>query len=167
MKCPVCGKSLGLVHRGNLLPLCLECEQKWWASPERDEAASARQRFIEREKAGIAPSGRTLAPGAMSVNEMQHMVGTWADRVFPDRTVHTSLSKLVLEEIPEFLLSKANDPGEYADLMILTLDVAHQKGINVEAAVVAKHQKNTQRIWVRTESGFYHNAGEVSWPIKQ
>ncbi len=92
-----------------------------------------------------------------TIRGTQRMIGEWADRVFPDRTVHTTLSKLVLEEIPEFLLDGAEDPDEYADLVILILDVAHQRGIDVEAAVEAKHRRNVRRAWFATESGVYHH----------
>lgn len=165
MACKICGKSLHLVHQGFKLPLCVECERKWQDSPERVEFATARERFIERERSGLPPTTHHAAAGSLSISELQHMTGSWADRVFPDRTVHTSLSKLVLEEIPEFLLSKASDPSEYADLLILVLDVAHQKGINAERAVIEKHQKNIRRVWIRTESGYYHNNGEWTGDI--
>lgn len=154
MKCAVCGEEL-FRSPGELLPLCLVHEQEWLASQERTDAATAKWRFVERTKLGKGQP--QPAAMALSITQAQEMVGTWADRVFPHRTIHTTLSKLVMEEVPEFLLSKANDPLEYADLLILILDAAHQKKIDAGAAVVAKHHVNTKRVWEQTDSGVYHS----------
>jgi hypothetical protein len=162
------------VNPGSLLPLCMKCESGWQASPERIQAATARQRFVDHVKehglepvvAPVAAAPKPEKKPGLTIREAQEMVGKWADRVFPDRTVHTSISKLMLEEIPEFLLAKANDADEYADLMILVLDVAHQKGIDVEAALTAKHRKNTLRAWAKGPTGSYQHVpgSEAEWP---
>jgi hypothetical protein len=106
---------------------------------------------VRRETELVAPGEGT------TIQEAQLLVGTWGDRTFPKRTVYSSLAKLTLEEIPEFLLSKADDPGEYADLLIMVLDVAHQKRIDAGAALLEKHAKNERRVWVQTAAGTYHH----------
>jgi len=152
--CAACGADVSWTD-GHLVPLCAACESAWAASPERAKVATARRRFADRCRVGGVPE--------LTIGEAQAMVGEWADRVFPDRTVYTTLAKLVMEEIPEFLMAKADDAGEYADLVILILDVAHQKRIDVGAAVMRKHQRNVGRAWARTESGIYHNVGDADW----
>ncbi len=94
---------------------------------------------------------------------LQRDIGKWADQVFPDRTPHGTLSKLVLEEIPEFLFKLKNgeqDAGEYADLLVLILDVAYQRGINCEEAVIEKMRVNRARTWKKGENGTYQHVEE-------
>lgn len=86
-----------------------------------------------------------------SVRELQTEIKEWADSVFPTRTAYGALCKLMLEEIPEFALA-VNDPGEYADLVILVLDIATLNGIDVESAVRDKMQKNRARTWSINET---------------
>lgn len=83
-----------------------------------------------------------------SISVLQSDIAAWADGLYPSRTAHTSLVKLVLEEIPEFISSGMKDPDEYADLVILILDIAHLRGIDVGKAVVGKMQRNRERVWV-------------------
>lgn len=93
----------------------------------------------------------------LSINEWTRVIGEWADRQFPDRTIMTSISKLVMEEIPEFIASRGKEPNEFADLIILIMDVAHQAGVDVEAALAAKHRKNLARSWKKNDMGVYHH----------
>ena len=98
-----------------------------------------------------------FGPGvAPSIEDIQEDVAQWADRVFPNRTAHGSLSKLVLEEIPEFITSRMQDPLEYADLVIMILDIAHLQKINVGKAVIDKmHVNKYERTWaVDPNTGF-------------
>jgi len=107
----------------------------------------------ELQAGGPAPGSEGLesqfGPGvAPSIEDIQEDVAQWADKVFPGRTAHGSLSKLVLEEIPEFIASKMQDPLEYADLLIMILDIAHLQKINVGRAVVEKmHINKYKRTW--------------------
>lgn len=80
------------------------------------------------------------------LRELQARIAGWADEVFPDRTAHDAAVKLVLEEIPEFLRSP-NDPLEYADLVILILDIAYLRGIDIQDAVLKKMGINENRRW--------------------
>lgn len=97
---------------------------------------------------------------SLSVEDLQHEIKTWADSVFPGRTAHGALCKLMLEEIPEFALAP-HDPGEYADLVILILDIATLNGIDVATAVEAKMEKNRKRTWrLDQDTGLMHHTGE-------
>jgi NTP pyrophosphatase (non-canonical NTP hydrolase) len=87
-----------------------------------------------------------------SVREIQREISDWANLVFPDRTAHDALCKLMLEEIPEFALAQ-KDPGEYADLVILVLDIATLNGIDVAAAVRDKMEVNRARRWIVGDNG--------------
>lgn len=96
---------------------------------------------------------------------LQHRIGEWADQVFPDRTVTETIGKLILEEIPEFLHGVNRhgelvgmDGDEYADLIILVLDVAYQRGIDVNEALRKKMQVNEARTWAKDpDTGHYHH----------
>lgn len=91
----------------------------------------------------------------MTIEELQKLISEWADEVFPDRTVRGSLAKLMTEELPE-LCTDLTDPDEYADVVIMVLDLAHQMGINVQEAVLRKMEINRTRVWKRDpDSGFY------------
>lgn len=82
-----------------------------------------------------------------TISNLQQEIADWADGVFPDRTAHDATVKLMLEEIPEFLQSP-KDPLEYADIMILVLDIAHLNGIDIESAVKEKMRINRERQWI-------------------
>lgn len=88
-------------------------------------------------------SGATGDP----VKNLQHRITTWADRVFPNRTADNALSKLVLHEIPELLHGGLDDPSEYADVLILVLDIAQLRGIDAIQAAHDKMAINEQRQW--------------------
>ena len=99
-----------------------------------------------------------------SISALQRDIAEWADKVFPNRTAHGSLSKLVLEEIPEFIGSGMSDPHEYADLVIMILDIAHLKGIDVGKAVIEKMGINRSRSWtVDPETGFMKHNTAGGW----
>ena len=77
---------------------------------------------------------------------VKHAIVEWADSVFPDRTITNAIHKLVLEELPEFLVSQ-NDPMELADVGILLYDIAHLAGIDLEDAMRKKMEINKKRTW--------------------
>lgn len=101
-------------------------------------------------------------PGAVpvdtSIEQVQKDIREWADKVFPNRTADEILRKLIMEEVPEFLNGGANDPYEYADLVILILDVASVKGIDVARAVRKKMEVNRMRTWARKPNGLMQHA---------
>jgi NTP pyrophosphatase (non-canonical NTP hydrolase) len=81
-----------------------------------------------------------------TIRGLQREIAEWADEVFPHRTIHDVLAKLVMEEIPELLLSLK--PEEFADLLVLALDGANLLGIDVQQAVHDKMAINRARTWV-------------------
>jgi len=98
---------------------------------------------------------KILAEG--DIGMLQEQIASWANEIFPDRTVFTATTKLILEEIPEWLRDHS-DPHESADLVILILDIAYLKGIDVKKAVLEKMEINRQRKWERNpETGFMNH----------
>jgi NTP pyrophosphatase (non-canonical NTP hydrolase) len=83
--------------------------------------------------------------GNNTIRGLQREIAEWADGVFPHRTIHDVLAKLVMEEIPELLLSLK--PEEFADLLVLALDGANLLGIDVQQAVHDKMAINRARTW--------------------
>lgn len=95
------------------------------------------------------------------VTGLQKRILDWADRIFPNRTAHGALCKLMLEEIPELLHGGLSDPLEYADILILVLDIASLNGIDAIAAAHQKMEINEQRKWkINTASGLMHHVKE-------
>lgn len=93
----------------------------------------------------------------MDVKELQGMISAWANEQFPTRTAHHVLSKLVLKEIPELLTGDLNDPDEYADVVILIMDLATLMGVDIAEAVERKMEINKKRRWQRDEFGLYQH----------
>lgn len=81
-----------------------------------------------------------------SKNGIRKLVTEWADEVFPERTIINAISKMVLEEIPEYLRQQ-DDPMELADLGILLYDIAHLAGVDLEDAIREKMKINFKRSW--------------------
>ena len=81
-----------------------------------------------------------------SLRGLQKEIAAWADSLIPERTAQNAIAKLMLEEIPELLLNPS-DELEYADVVILVLDIAHLQGINIEQAVMKKMAINRGREW--------------------
>lgn len=81
----------------------------------------------------------------------------WADSVFPDRTITNAIQKLVLEEIPEYLMAQ-DDPMELADIGILIYDIAHLAGVDLDQAMREKMAINKKRLWHVDEiTGLMHH----------
>ena len=90
---------------------------------------------------------------SMSVRELQAEIAEWADRLNPDRTALSLIAKM-LEELGELIASeRQDDPLELADVLILALDLAHIKQIDLAAAVQAKMEINRQRQWRIADNG--------------
>jgi Protein of unknown function (DUF550) len=105
-----------------------------------------------------------------SIRDVQDAIHTWANSVFPNRTPYQQICKLVLEEIPELLRDYHDgsiDPGEFADCAILLFDIATQKGIDIEKAILDKMAINKNRTWeVNKTTGQMHHVKTVvdlSW----
>jgi hypothetical protein len=81
-----------------------------------------------------------------AVESLSSLIVNWANSVFPDRTITNAISKMVLEEIPEYLMNQ-KDPMELADLGILLYDIAHLAGVDLEKAIREKMEINKTRTW--------------------
>lgn len=102
-------------------------------------------------------------PHLDSMDQVSKVIHDWANRTFPGRHPKSSLSKLVMEEIPEMLIDAKGrggvpSPGEVADGFILFLDCARIWKINVGQAIAEKMAINLRRTWqLEPETGFYHH----------
>lgn len=81
------------------------------------------------------------------VSDLAEVVKKWADEVYPDRTPEAALIKLIMEEVPELLNGGLDSPGEWGDLMILLIDAAHLRGIDIVQAAFDKMEVNKKRTW--------------------
>lgn len=84
-------------------------------------------------------------------NSLQTEIAAWADSVFPHRTIKNAIQKMVLEEIPEYLMAQ-DDPMELADIGILLYDIAYLAGVDLNAAMRTKMAINAKRDWTFDES---------------
>lgn len=96
-----------------------------------------------------------------SLEEIQREVVTWADQTFPKRTLINTFMKLHVE-ISELIEGGLEDPKEYADVLILVLDMAHLAGIeNISKAVEQKMDINRSRSWKFNKmSGTFQHEGK-------
>lgn len=88
------------------------------------------------------------------LNELQEEVVYWANQAHPGRTAESTMLKL-FEEIGE-MISDPRDASEYADVIIMLLDIAWQndiKGSDLELAVRNKMEINRARKWRVTKLG--------------
>jgi hypothetical protein len=98
---------------------------------------------LDELKEKAANLAKALGIGQPSVKDL---VVEWADEVFPDRTITNAISKMMLEEIPEYMMSQ-HDPLELADLGILLYDIAHLAGVDLDDAIRRKMEINKKRTW--------------------
>jgi NTP pyrophosphatase (non-canonical NTP hydrolase) len=94
-----------------------------------------------------------MSEKSTSVRELQAEIAQWADELNPDRTALSLIAKM-LEEVGELIASdRQDDPLELADVLILALDLAHIKGIDVADAVQRKMRVNRTRRWRIADNG--------------
>jgi NTP pyrophosphatase (non-canonical NTP hydrolase) len=94
-----------------------------------------------------------MSEPSTSVQELQAEIAEWADGLNPDRTALSLIAKM-LEEVGELIASdRQDDPLELADVLILALDLAHIKGIDVADAVKRKMLVNRMRQWRIADNG--------------
>ena len=89
------------------------------------------------------------------LTELTREVVDWADNAIPERTAASALIKM-FEEIGE-LTKDLRSPGEYADVMIMLLDLAHMHEVDIGQAVRDKMAVNRSRTWAITETGTYQH----------
>lgn len=92
------------------------------------------------------------------IRELQNLIGTWADEVFPDRNIQSAALKLY-EEIGEMLRNPSSE-DEHADIYIMMFDLSRMYNIDIAAAVRRKMARNRLREWQRTETGTLQHVGE-------
>lgn len=114
-----------------------ECEQ---ILPEPNPQAGLDMSDLLCQVEPCIQEGSTIA-------EIQKDITDWANRTFPDRTYQGTFNKLVFEEIPELINGGVHDPMEYADILILVLDLAYLVGVDAEKAVTKKMTINKARRW--------------------
>lgn len=85
------------------------------------------------------------------IRQLTDEIVQWADSVFPSRTPQSALLKL-FEEIGELVKDPA-DGGEYADIVIMMLDLADMHHIDLAAEVRAKIEINRNRNWAKSKTG--------------
>jgi len=98
---------------------------------------------------------RSLIPESSNstLRELQSEVVSWANGLMPDRTPEEAFRKLMEEEIEE--MKKApTDAMEYADAVIILLDLAYLLGIDIVEAVRSKMEINRNRKW-KIENGLF------------
>jgi NTP pyrophosphatase (non-canonical NTP hydrolase) len=94
-----------------------------------------------------------------SITEMQTQVVQWADAAFPHRQPWMAFLKLY-EEIGE-VVRKPHAAGEWADVFIMLVDLAHMHGIrDIGRAVEEKMAINRARKWHHTATGTMQHNGE-------
>lgn len=98
-----------------------------------------------------------------SMEQASQAINDWANRTFPGRGPKSSINKLGMEELPELLVHlKEKGPdgigGEWADCMILLLDLARIWGLDPAQAIQTKMEINEHRMWLKDqETGFYNH----------
>ncbi len=87
----------------------------------------------------------------MSLGTIQREISKWANLNFPNRDAVSVRNKLS-QEIEEWARNP-DDASEFADVMILILDWAQLKGVNVQDAINRKMGINVTRNWVFDPTG--------------
>jgi NTP pyrophosphatase (non-canonical NTP hydrolase) len=88
----------------------------------------------------------------MDVNTLAQVIRLQADQLFPHRTDSSMFLKMY-GEVAELIDAGEDCGGEVADVLIMVLDYAHRKGINVETAILDKMAVNNGRVWKMTKIG--------------
>jgi NTP pyrophosphatase (non-canonical NTP hydrolase) len=89
-------------------------------------------------------------------------VVTWADSAFPGRTPSSAFLKM-FSEIGE-VVEDPTSPGEWADVFIMLLDLAHMHHIDLPKAIRDKLEVNRGRTWRPGPMGAFRHASGPSFP---
>lgn len=110
----------------------------------------------------LAPPGHlnstVMAPDD-TLTRLQDDVFDTANQLFPDRKQPSAFLKLY-GEVGE-IIDNPSDPGEWADVFILLLDLARINNIDVEKAVRDKMAVLRRRQWFRDEMGVFQHKPRV------
>lgn len=102
-----------------------------------------------------------------TIRSLQRAITRWADVVFPSRSIDNTIYKLreeVQELIDEFSTGNPDstiNPGEFADVMILVLDLASLCGIDASIAMHDKLEINRKRQWTFDSNGLMQHIENV------
>lgn len=80
-----------------------------------------------------------------SLDPLQAEIGAWGDAAFPNSTQATVLAHLRAEVNEEVAVDC--DPEELADAAMLVIQLAHKRGLSLDALLRAKLTKNKARKW--------------------
>lgn len=115
------------------------------------------------QRAAVEEFKRQCLRPDITVRELQEQVHAFAEETFGPGREDAAWKKL-FEEIGE-TLKNPRDPGEWADIFIVLLDLAKMYGVDVGSASVDKMAVNRQRVWTKTETGvMQHVAGAEKLP---
>jgi NTP pyrophosphatase (non-canonical NTP hydrolase) len=92
----------------------------------------------------------------MNIRDLQDEIKVWADSVYPNRNNESIFNKLE-EEIGELRDCNHIDPLEYADVILLVLDLASINQIDITYALHKKLAINYERKWEIDEKGAMHH----------
>lgn len=99
----------------------------------------------------------------LTIEIMMRLVTAWADQhISKNRTYENAIAKMMLEELPEFLQDPCAD--EWADVMIIWLDVAKLQGIDPEKAVMDKLMRNLDREFKQDKGSGIFGASKSDTP---
>ena len=93
--------------------------------------------------------------GKRSIEEVHREYLGWEEKTFPGETSEEQGNHL-LEELTELVLTKWEEPGEYADVLMLLFALAKGNGVDIWKAFLEKFEVNKGRRWVKTERGWRH-----------
>lgn len=98
------------------------------------------------------PQPQRKASETDPVAHLQDRIAAWADQVYPHRTTEVAFAKM-MGEIGEVLLNP-EDPLEWADVVILLVDAAKLRGVDILQAAHEKMAINEKRQWeINPETG--------------
>ena len=88
-----------------------------------------------------------------SIDTIALGITAWANEAFPGRT-DTGMYLKMYSEIAEMIDADDTHVGaEVADVLIMVLDFAKRKGINIEDAIATKMAINRERKWAKNKLG--------------
>lgn len=93
----------------------------------------------------------------MHINMIAACVKNQADRLFPKRTDQSMFLKLYGEIAEMIDASPADQGAEVADVLIMVLDFAARKGIDIEAEIHYKMAINENRDWKLNDLGVFQH----------
>lgn len=96
----------------------------------------------------------------MTIDSLAFQIKEQADRLFPKRTDQSMFLKLYGEIAEMIDATEPDRAGEVADVLIMVLDYAKVKGINIEQAIRQKMAINDQRTWQMNSLGAFQHVAE-------